>query len=492
MFKNKNILFLMADQLRPDVFGFAEHPVARTPHLDALAARSCSFRNAFTPSPLCGPARISFFTGTYPHTHGCTNHPNSRHRSGRVFRPQLSASVVSLLTPLQEAGYQTHGCGYFGFHAYDGERNLDEDAARMGFGSLGMTAADYRRRVGPEAARAYHMGRIDSEMWEPSYFNVEGEPCPLKDAQMWDSLCVEDTVRFIRERDTSRPFLAYCGFRAPHPPWRAPEAFHGLHDPADVPLPDYKTPPVDKPRRVMERFRYFEIQNYPESWIRKSIAAYLDFVAYLDDCVGRILAQLDAAGERDNTLIVFCSDHGENLYQYGLCEKHTLYDASVRIPLLFSLPGLIPEGVQRDELAELTDVLPTLLAGNGLSPPGFVEGRDLGPVLRGEGSVRENVKAEFYATLDPCRMIRDQRYKYIHTEEDIDELYDLNNDPEERVNLAWFPEYADQVARYREQLLADWEIPVVPPEASWCDLNERKQRQARAGKTLPFFRELPG
>ncbi|MCZ7648463.1 MAG: sulfatase-like hydrolase/transferase [Planctomycetota bacterium] len=480
-----NVLVLMSDQHRAEIAGCYGHPLVRTPHLDALAGRGTLFENAFCAAPLCGPSRAAAITGTYPHTCGLVTHPNGRHRLKKQYTPEWNPAVRSLVGEFRARGYRTHACGYLGVMGAlpDGART---DAEFLGFESAG--AVDYAALAGKEIARRYNLADIQGEMWEPGYFNVAGKPWPYEEDKLWDSLIAEDAANYIRNRDPAKPFYLYAGFRAVHPPWCAPSRFHELYDPARLdPLPDYKVRHTGKPRRIQERFDYFDIRHYPEDMVRRSIAAYYGFVSYLDDCIGRVLRALEEAGLRDETLIVYTADHGENLYRHGLCEKHSFFDGAVRIPLLLSGPG-IPAGARREGLASNIDLLPTLLAASGGEVPGFVEGVDLRPLAAEGREVRERVFAEYYHTTEPCRMVRDRRWKYIHTVDDVNELYDLQNDPLETLNLAWYPQYAERVAAMDRLVLADWEVPDLPPWAGWTDLNERKQRQRLAGLPIPDTR----
>lgn len=252
-------------------------------------------------------------------------------------------------------------------------------------------------------------------------------------------------------------------------------------------LPDYRTPPYNKPRRVIERFYYFDIHQYPEEVVRRSIASYYAAVSFVDDCVGRIMKALDEEGLRDDTLTIYSTDHGENMYAHGLCEKHTMYDTAVRIPLIFSLPGVIPEGRETDTMISNVDILPTVLRMNDIDTPEFCDGVDMRPIFNGD-DVREHVFSEYYHILEPTRMVRDRRWKYIHTEEDICELYDIKNDPDERINLAWYPQYAARVKAMEQIVLKDWDIPELPIHAMWNDLNERKQRQRLQGLSIQNYR----
>ncbi len=147
----------------------------------------------------------------------------------------------------------------------------------------------------------------------------------------------------------------------------------------------------------------------------------------------------------------------------------------MRIPLIFSQPGVVPEGERCEALVSNIDILPTVLTMSWVTVPEVVEGKDLRPTFEGE-EVQQHVFSEYYHSLDPCRMVFDKRFKYIHTEEDVCELYDLDNDPLESVNLAWYPQYASRIQQMDELVMADRELPEVPVWAAWNDLNERKQR----------------
>ena len=463
----------MSDQHSRSVAGCYGHEIAQTPNLDRLAAGGTLYENAFCASPLCGPSRVAWITGTHPHTNGVVTHNNVRHRSGNTYRVTIDPSTPSLVERLRTGGYQTMGAGFM--HA---EQHVDaaDRFEALGFESYGISAESYGRIVGKEVSQRYNKAHIISEMWEHSYRNVEGEPFPYDEDKMFDSLVVANCRDLLAGRDSDRPFFLYAGFRAPHPPWCAPPRFHELYDPHTIgELPNYNVTFRDKPRRVIERVNYYELWNLPEEMIRRSIAAYFGFVSYTDYCVGQLIEAIEEAGLSEDTLIVYSSDHGEMLYKNGICEKHTLFEDAVRIPLIFSLPGVVPAGERSDALVSNIDILPTILAMAGLDVPGSVEGKDMHPTFSFE-SIQDHIYSEYYHSLDPCRMVRDQRYKYIHTEEDICELYDLKNDPLEQTNLAWYSQYSSRIRAMDELAMNGWEIPELPVWAAWNDLNERKQR----------------
>lgn len=471
----------MADQLRHDTLGCAGHPLVKTPHIDGLAARGSMLANAFCTSPLCGPSRVSFFTGTYPHTNGAFSHPNGRHRSGKSFLPQIEPGIQSLVGVFRDAGYRTHGSGYNGCHVFDQGLDLSRDHAWTGFQTMGMDFAAYEAAVGKDVARQYHMSSTIAEMWEPSYANAEGHPFPFGEENMLDSLIAADAANFLATTSSDQPFFLYCGFRAPHTPWCPPSRFHAMYSPDDVgPLPEFRARHHNIPRRLHQRVEYFDITHYPEDMVRRSIAGYYGFVSYLDDCVGKVLQALEQVDRHEETIVVFTSDHGEMLYRHGLCEKQCFYEDAVRVPLIFHAPSMCMAGAKREQLTTLMDVMPTLLATADLDSPGHVEGLDMTPVFR-DSPIREHVKSEFYHSLDPCRMVRDSRYKFIDTQDDICELYDLKNDPDEMLNLAWYPQYREVVEHYLQLVHEDWEVPDVPLHATWNDLSEWKQKQRLEG-----------
>jgi len=480
--RSLNVLFIMSDQHSQAVSGCYGHEVVRTPSIDALAGRGTRFDNAFCASPLCSPSRVAWITGTHPHTNGVVTPNNSRHRSGEVYRVTIHPGVSSLVSRFRDAGYLTHGSGFL--HVDDHVPGGGNPFEALGFSSYGADDRSYGIKVGEEVRRRYHMANTISEMWEHTYRNVEGRPFPHGEDEMWDSVITEDGLDFISRGDTGRPFFLYIGYRAPHPPWCAPARFHEMYDPDDVgDLPNYRVSYTDKPRRVIERVNYYELWNLSEEMIRNSIAAYYGFVSYLDHCIGRLMERLEDEGLLEDTLVVYTSDHGEMLYRNGICEKHTFFEGAIRIPLIVSLPGSLPEGASSDSLVCNIDLLPTILEMQEIEIPGFVEGVSILPTFEGR-DVQDHVFAEYYHTLDPCRMVRGRRYKYIHTEEDVDELYDLEKDPTESINLAWYPQYSGKVREMEDLVMEGWEIPELPVWAPWNDLNERKQRLRLGGDRL--------
>ncbi|MDP6019156.1 MAG: sulfatase-like hydrolase/transferase, partial [Candidatus Latescibacteria bacterium] len=223
-----NVLFIMSDQHSKAVAGCYGHGIVQTPHMDRLAQRGLIYDNAFCASPLCGPSRVAWITGTQPHTNGVVTHNNSRHRSGGTYRKTIDPDVPSLIEEMRQAGYDTYGAGFM--HA-DQHVDGEDPYGELGFSGYGVNPKSYGDIVGEQVKRRYDAHHIISEMWEHSYRNVEGDPFPHGEEKMLDTLVVDDCLEFMAQSDRDRPFFAYAGFRAPHPPWCAPPRFHEMYDP---------------------------------------------------------------------------------------------------------------------------------------------------------------------------------------------------------------------------------------------------------------------
>ena len=456
--KRPNILWICTDQQRYDTIGMLGYDHVDTPHIDRLAAEGVAFTHAFCQSPICTPSRGSFLTGMYP----SAVHVNG---NGNDFFPEHPPLVTRLLA---EAGYD---CGLIGkLHlasAYqrieprinDGYRYWQYSHAPRDNWPQGHDYADWVREKGhslKELAR------------DPS-----GVPAELHQTT-W---CAEKTIEFLSE-ERQGPWLASVNVYDPHPPFNPPEAYRNLFDPAQMPNPLFR----DSDLEQQEKLAAVDFQSQgrhpdeldisspviPMAWkpsegqpkmdgkqiggeitTRRDAqtlrAAYCAMIKLIDDQVGRILKALEESGQRDDTVIIFTSDHGEMLGDHGLIQKGCrFYEGLVRVPLIFSYPGRFREGWVSDALVEVTDKVPTLLELAGLEVPERIQGRSLLPLLTGRTEMdehREAVRCEYYDALDMpdgtfATMYRDRRHKLVvYHGHGLGELYDLMNDPGEFENL---------------------------------------------------------
>ena len=447
-----NILWFCTDQQRYDTISALGNPFLSTPNLDRLVREGVAFERAYCQSPICTPSRASFLTGRYP----SSVHVNG---NGNESFPDHPPLVTRLLA---NAGYD---CGLIGkLHlagayrrveprADDGYRYWQYSHAPRDDWEAGHDYADWVR------SRGHALGELTQ--------SPDGVPAELHQTT-W---CAEKTIEFLRqERDG--PWLASVNPYDPHPPFNPPRQYRDRLDPAKMPSPLFQESDLAEQRRLegidfQSRARTpdgLDISSpiiplspgEPEEDLagardaRTLKAAYYAMVELIDDQFGRILDALEETGQRENTLIVFTSDHGEMLGDHGLIQKGCrFYEGLVRVPLVFSWPALAEKGLAAPGLVELTDIAPTLLAAAGLPVPSEMHGRSLLPVLTGQTSpaqLRDFVRCEYYNALDSsfCRagdatyatMYRDERYKLVlYHGHGLGELYDLEEDPGEFRNL---------------------------------------------------------
>ena len=469
-----NVLFIMLDQWRLDCLGANGNGVIQTPHLDELASRSANFTQACVQAPVCVPSRVSFFTGRYPHSH-----------KNRVNYTPYEQPEPMMQRLFQNAGYETGSVGKLHFHPPTAAH-----ARSTGFDTVllddGIRRTDpysdyvkWRSGADPNANVHYHTTASDAPSGgNPYRALIAREFTPTA----WTGRESRNTVRALAA--SGRPFFLFSSYFKPHSPHTIPEPYDSLYDDAEIPLPrqvdlDYiqQLPlPVQKmilrgaPRYAMDRRRLL--------WMYRS---YYGDVTWLDEEVGAILAELERSGQTDNTIVIVTTDHGDQMLEHGLFGKNVFFEDSVRIPLLVHWPGRIRPGVY-SELVEAVDLLPTVLELCGLPVPEHVQGRSFAPLVAGQRSLYEPRRAQFSENIMPevitngeegyffipgkgvggvrhpdAKMIRTNRWKMNYYVGHGGELYDLQADPGEWINLYDDPGYQGIVRDLKGQLL-DWMI----------------------------------
>jgi arylsulfatase len=414
-----NILLLFCDQLRADVLGCYGHPFAVTPAIDGLAARGTVFDSAYTPSPVCVPARCSLVFGAEPGETGC--HDNGFPMPG---------DPPSLMSRLADQGYRTHGVGKMHFSGRPPERwGFHTRDVGEEFGTA--AGDDYVRFL---AERGYgHVERphgLRSEM----YYLPQLSPVP---EQLHYSHWVADrSLDFLRTRPRDQPFFLWSSFIHPHPPFAPPSPWHRLYPPAL--MPDPRRPPSGAELLTVHNIkqnRYKFRDGGEDRRLRQLIIAYyLACVSFVDAQIGRILAALAATGELADTLVLLSADHGEFLGDYGCFGKRSFLDPAARVPLVCTGPGF-PPGRSR-ALASLIDVLPTLLAAAGEREGAATrEGR---PLQDAGQAARTAVYGQLQRGEVGLYLAMTRRWKYVYSAADRREyLLDRVRDPHETMNLAY-------------------------------------------------------
>jgi arylsulfatase A-like enzyme len=464
-----NVLLITADHMRNDALSCnagwsnasALAHVVRTPALDRLAREGVSFANAYTPDPICVPARASITTGNYPHT--CTG---DKANSGRIRddQPQLAELFA-------DGGYATYAIGKLHYVPYAPPgtprllhgfqyAELNESGRMLAqFDPRGEATGiedyhDYLRQAGWGGyQRAHGIGNND----------VHPSPSPLPaehHAEAWVAARAIAALERHQAREDGQPFLLWASFSKPHPPYDPPRPYDTLYDPRQVPPPlgtwgDEAVMQGRDPELTRRRVVYGWDRLSPQA-VQASRAFYAGMVTFQDAMIGRIVDWLQARNLLEETLIVYTSDHGDLLGDFGRFFKTCMYDGSVKVPLIWRAPGLASSTCRRDQLVGLQDILPTLCALTGVSLPCQVDGQDLSPMLHDPAAPgRDRYVAETRSGRDGQKaMVRTAEWKYIYcTEEGTEELYDMRAPDGELRNLAADPAHRQARESLRASLI---------------------------------------
>lgn len=427
-----NILWICTDQQRWDTIGTLGYTHVRTPNIDRLCTEGTAFTHAHCQNPICTPSRASFLTGMYPrYLNACTNGNESW---------QNEAPLVT--KTLADAGYD---CGLAGkFH---------------------LSAAHNRIEPRPnDGYRVFHWSHHPHDSWPvghayKDWLAAQGhEYGPLKKKSgggipnelhqtKW---CADRAIEFMMEK-RSTPWLFSYNCFDPHPPLDPPKEYLDRIDVESLPPPEWTEEDIAEETALAKAGVHFQskVNRHSAKKRRRDLAKYLAMIEQIDTHVGRMLEALEESGQRENTVVIFTSDHGHMIGDHGLYNKGCrFYEGLVRVPLIMSGPGIRAD-VKSDALVELTDITPTLLELAGFEPPPQMHGRSLAPVLTGQRpDHREFVRCTYTETLQGPQswgtMIRDRRYKLCNYHgTGTGQLFDLKNDPGEHKNLWRNPEHTE-------------------------------------------------
>ncbi|MBM4047389.1 MAG: DUF4976 domain-containing protein [Planctomycetes bacterium] len=442
-----NILIFMTDQEQADVV-LPEHPCI-TPSATRLAEQGVLFTQAYTPTAHCCPARASFVTGLYPSLHGVHNNICNDTAISRGLKP----GVATFAEPLKAAGYRL-------FYTGKWHVSVEETPAARGWEEKNVTATKSehhglrweqweQRAKQKEADGPRQRGQVLRPGWgHYQLYRSYPTQTPKPYEKHHDYKVVQAAVEALPQLAASgQPWCLYVGVVGPHDPFHVPEKYAGMYDPKKVDLPpSFRDTLEDKPR-VYQRMRQQYWSQLTEDEVRESIAHYWAYCTMMDDMLGEVLDALDKAGQADDTVTIFTSDHGDYCGAHGLyCKGVPAFREAYNIPLIVRWPkGLAQPGRRVDDFITLADFAPTFIELAGASSPQRMSGRSFLPFLRDQRPA--DWPDAFYTQFNAVelyysqRVVQTREFKYVYNGFDFDELYDLRTDPHEMVNVAARPEY---------------------------------------------------
>ena len=502
MSARKNVLLIVVDQWRADFVPHLGASFLRTPNLDRLCREGVTFRNHVTNTVPCGPARASLLTGLYL----------MNHRAVQNTVP-LDARHTNLAKQLRLIGYDPALIGYT-TTTPDPRTSGPRDPRFTtlgdlmdGFRSVGAFEPSMDGYFGWLAHQGYQLPPRREDIWLPegedSVPGVTDKPCRIP-AELSDSTYfTERALTYLKGRN-GKPWFLHLGYYRPHPPFIAPAPYHAMYKPSDMPAP------IRSPNWQDEAAQHPLLQHYlrdikqgsffhgaggaastlDEASIRQMRATYAGLISEVDDCLGRVFAWLEENGEWDNTMIIFTSDHGEQLGDHWLLGKVGYFDESFRIPLVVKDAGRTTRaGAIEEAFTESVDVMPTILEALGGNAPRSADGRSLLPLLdhtapqdwRDQLFYEYDFRDVHYSqpetalglSMDECALcvVQDAEFKYVHFAALPPLFFDLKQDPHQFTNLAEDAAHAARVKEYAQKALS--------------------KRMRHAEKTLTHYRATP-
>jgi arylsulfatase A-like enzyme len=488
----KNILFIMCDQLRYDHLSCFGHPRLKTPNLDALAARGVIFDRAFVQSPVCGPSRMSSYTGRYVHAHGASwnfvplkagemtigDHLRPLGvRSVLVGKTHMRADMAGMsrlgIDPASVIGRRIAECGFDayerddGIHPYSGhdpDPRYNDYLRAQGYGGDNPWESWANSAVDAD-------GTVRSG-WFLKYSNL---PARVPDEHSETPYITRRAMDFISEAG-EQPWCLHLSYIKPHWPYLAPAPYAGMYNAQDaLPVVRSEAERADPHPVYAAMMQHRVSATFSEPGVREAVMpGYMGLIKQIDDQLGALFRFMEARGLFDNTMVVFTSDHGDYLGDHWMGEKDLFHEPVIRAPLIVYDPDPRADaarGTRCAAMVEAIDLAPTFLeACGGVPVPHIMDGRSLRPLLFGHTPPdwRDHVICEYdYAFQDSrialgtparqawLRMVRDERWKYVLAEGYRPMLYDLQEDPNEFVDLGASPAH-EAVRKRMEELLFRW------------------------------------
>ena len=466
-----NILLIMADQLAAQALSIYGNLVCKTPNIESLASQGVTFNNNYSNNPLCVPSRASMLTGKLSPEIQVYDNGN-----------EIASSVPTMAHYMRSFGYQTFLSGKMHFIGPDQLHGFEERLTTDVYPSNFEWISDWS--AGPAFVPS---GTALNGV-------VEAGPCIRTMQEDYD-----DDVEFqarrkifdIARQDSSKPFFGVVSFTSPHTPFNVSHRYWDLYDHNNIGLPKVPAVPFRK-LDYLSKALFFthgrHRHSVTEEHLQKTRHAYFAMISYIDEKIGNILNQLEETGLRENTVVIFTSDHGEMLGERGMWFKQCFWEWSARVPLIISVPGG-RKNANVGANTSLVDLLPTQIgiAGNLNKLPEKIisglAGNDLGSLLEGNEKDWPDCAIADYLSIGPCvpaRMVRKGNYKFMYTHGHPDLLFDLVSDPDELNNLATDQNYKQLIDDLKKQAMKDYD-----PDLLMLKVIESQQRRL-------FIKSVPG
>jgi iduronate 2-sulfatase len=437
--KKLNVLFISVDDMNNDL-GCYGHPLVKSPNIDRLAARGVRFEHAYCQFPLCSPSRSSIMTGLRPDT-------------TRVFDLQYHfrqgmPDVMTLPQWFMKNGYYVARVGKMYHYGNPGDIGTDGLDDRVSWKERFNPAGRDKTALEPDIMNYTPTRGLGSSM------SFLADPTGT-DLEHTDGKVAAQTIELL-EKHKNEPFFIGAGFYKPHCPYVTPKKYFDLYRMEDISLPLINTnTPKEYPALALSGYKPWPYIGVTRDQARECKRAYYAAISFVDTQIGRLIDAVDRLGLRDNTIIVFWSDHGYHLGEHGLWFKQSCFEEVARVPLIISVPGLKTAGQASPRLAELVDLYPTLADMAGLTPPAGLQGFSLRPLLRNPAAEWQHPAfTQVQRAEGPGHSVRTDRWRYTQWVRGAqgEELYDQENDPQELHNLAALPKHAATVAEMKALL----------------------------------------
>lgn len=439
--KKQNILFISIDDFRPKISSYGETKMI-TPNIDKLASEGLQFNNAYTNIAVCGASRASLMTGIRP----SLNRFNDFSTRAQVDTPQ----AISLNQLFMDNGYETISYGKIYHHSDDFQQHWSEK-------DKGQIQSDFQDPKSIERVNNAEKGEYGNKNLTYEYPDVD-------DYAYNDGKITQNAIHKLKVlKEDDQPFFMAIGYVSPHLPFIQPKKYWDIYDHDSIQLADNSYHPENSPFIAIEaqhnsaelRKNYLDIPaqgKLDDDLARNLIHGYYASVSYMDALIGELIKELDDLGLRDNTTIILWSDHGYFLGEHGFWCKHSTFHEAVKIPFIMSSPGYAKNQIT-NSFTELVDVYPTLCELANITPPTYIHGKSLTPVLKNPSI---QLKDEIYTRYKQGEAVIDANYSYTEFYRGKtyvgNMMYDMKTDLKQNIDISKTPANAKLVKMYSQKL----------------------------------------